>query len=200
MDRPDGPAATDIRAAVLSNGGAALATNILVNTTTAGPQDHASVVALADGGFLVSWRSGNAVVEAQRFDALGHKVGVEFTLHGNVANHADAALLSRWPHRVCHRQHFDRRPRRGDLDLEPSVRPPSPPRDFNGDGTTDLLWQNAATGATAEWLMAPNGGCRLARHAAGRRVERGRQRRFQRRRHRRHVVAARRPPARPRNG
>ena len=30
--------------------------------------------------------------------------------------------------------------------------------DFNGDGTDDLMWQNAATGATSEWLMAPDGG------------------------------------------
>jgi hypothetical protein len=30
--------------------------------------------------------------------------------------------------------------------------------DFNGDGTTDLMWQNASTGATSEWLMSPNGG------------------------------------------
>ena len=26
--------------------------------------------------------------------------------------------------------------------------------DFNGDGTDDLMWQNAGTGATSEWLMA----------------------------------------------
>src|SRR5262245_17603518 len=80
---PDGPAPTDIRVAILSNGGSPVASNILVNTTTAGEQDHASVVALADGGFLVSWRSGNALVEAQRFDALGHKIGVEFTVHSD---------------------------------------------------------------------------------------------------------------------
>jgi microcystin-dependent protein len=30
--------------------------------------------------------------------------------------------------------------------------------DFNGDGMADLLWKNALTGATAEWLTAPNGG------------------------------------------
>jgi hypothetical protein len=30
--------------------------------------------------------------------------------------------------------------------------------DFNGDGTTDLMWQQPSTGATAEWLMAPTGG------------------------------------------
>jgi microcystin-dependent protein len=30
--------------------------------------------------------------------------------------------------------------------------------DFSGDGMADLLWKNALTGATAEWLTAPNGG------------------------------------------
>jgi hypothetical protein len=30
--------------------------------------------------------------------------------------------------------------------------------DFNGDHTTDLLWKNASSGATNEWLMASNGG------------------------------------------
>jgi FG-GAP-like repeat/Cadherin-like len=30
--------------------------------------------------------------------------------------------------------------------------------DFNRDGTTDLLWLNALTGLTMEWLMSPNGG------------------------------------------
>ena len=30
--------------------------------------------------------------------------------------------------------------------------------DFNNDGTTDIMWEHAATGSTAEWLMAPTGG------------------------------------------
>ena len=30
--------------------------------------------------------------------------------------------------------------------------------DLNGDANIDLMWQNALTGATAEWLMAPGGG------------------------------------------
>ena len=153
---PDGPGPTDIRAAVLSNGGGALASNILVNTTTAGQQDHASVVALADGGFMVSWRSGNAVVEAQRFDALGHKVGVEFTLHGNVANHADAALLS-----DGHIAFAIDNTSTGDPDVATSIwslgSTAVASGDFNGDGTMDILWQSAA-GATSEWLMSPSGG------------------------------------------
>ena len=30
--------------------------------------------------------------------------------------------------------------------------------DFNGDGIKDILWKNASTGATSEWLMSPSGG------------------------------------------
>src|SRR5262245_53020445 len=30
--------------------------------------------------------------------------------------------------------------------------------DFNGDGITDLLWQDPTTGGTIEWLMSANGG------------------------------------------
>jgi hypothetical protein len=38
-----------------------------------------------------------------------------------------------------------------------ALAPPSPaPGDFNGDGTSDLLWRNAATGAVVDWSM--NGG------------------------------------------
>ena len=30
--------------------------------------------------------------------------------------------------------------------------------DFNGDGIQDLMWENAPTGTTSEWLMSANGG------------------------------------------
>ena len=144
---PDGPAATDIRAAVLSNGGAPVASNILVNTTTAGQQDHASVVALADGGFLVSWRSGNTLVEAQRFDALGHKIGVEFTVEGGLPNHPDAALLS--DGRIAFA--IDDAST-GDLDVTTSIFSTAAPNDFNANGISDILWQGR-NGMPAIWQM-----------------------------------------------
>src|SRR6266545_118405 len=46
---------TDIRASLLNSVGTPLVTGILVNTTTTGAQNEASVAALADGGFLVTW-------------------------------------------------------------------------------------------------------------------------------------------------
>ena len=65
---------TDIRASILSNSGSPVAFDILVNTTTAGEQNEARIVALADGGFLVTWEDDNAnLVRAQRFDATGQR-------------------------------------------------------------------------------------------------------------------------------
>src|SRR5215510_12017755 len=90
----------DIRASITSNTGATIASNILVNTTTAATQDEASVVALADGGFLVTWEDDLAnLVRAQRFDAIGNKIGAEFTVKNGVSDgfsgdSPEAALLS----------------------------------------------------------------------------------------------------------
>ncbi len=50
-----------------------------VNSTVAGNQNDASVIGLADGGFLVAWEDDAAsITRAQRFDALGNLVGVQF--------------------------------------------------------------------------------------------------------------------------
>jgi hypothetical protein len=90
----------DIRASILSNTGGTVASNILVNTTTAATQDEASVVALADGGFLVTWEDDFInLVRAQRFDAVGSKIGAEFTVKNGVSDgfsgdSPEAALLS----------------------------------------------------------------------------------------------------------
>ncbi|MDF1734312.1 MAG: tandem-95 repeat protein [Minwuia sp.] len=57
----------------------------VVNTTTAGDQDQASLTALSDGGFLVTWDQGNGGVSesgrdimARRYDANGDPVTGEF--------------------------------------------------------------------------------------------------------------------------
>jgi hypothetical protein len=85
---------SDIRAAILSNAGSVVMDNILVNTTTTGQQQEASVVALADGGFLVTWNDDNAdLVRAQRFDAAGNKIGTEFTVQTNGFDPQAAVLL-----------------------------------------------------------------------------------------------------------
>ena len=109
---PTAPA-TDIRASILSNTGSPVAFDILVNTTHGGDQNEASVVALADGGFLVTWEDDNAnLVRAQRFDAAGNKIGTEFTVKNGISpveESPEAAVLTRWPHRLCRRRLFNRR-------------------------------------------------------------------------------------------
>jgi hypothetical protein len=89
---------SDIRATVFSNDGTGIVSNILVNTTTAGIQDDPNVVALADGGFVVTWDDLTAgVVHAQRFNALGTQIGSEFTVGHSVdfSGHSiDATLLA----------------------------------------------------------------------------------------------------------
>jgi hypothetical protein len=96
----------DIRASIYSNGTDLIANQLLVNTSTAGEQNEASVVGLADGGFLVTWEydkqtedvrygTKSDLVLAQRFDAVGNKIGDEFTVkNGTSVDSPDVGLLS----------------------------------------------------------------------------------------------------------
>ncbi|HZH26986.1 MAG TPA: hypothetical protein VEY95_07380 [Azospirillaceae bacterium] len=61
------------------------------NTTAAGHQLEASTAALADGGFVVAWRShhgddGWGDIYTQRFDAAGAKVGDEVRVNSHTAD------------------------------------------------------------------------------------------------------------------
>jgi Ca2+-binding RTX toxin-like protein len=62
----------------------------LVNTTTAGSQSDGAVAGLADGGYVVTWRSVDAVfstsIYAQRYDAQGAPVGGETLVNTTPAN------------------------------------------------------------------------------------------------------------------
>ncbi|MFK0087404.1 type I secretion C-terminal target domain-containing protein, partial [Pseudomonas sp. NPDC090755] len=81
----------DIYAQRYDASGATVGGEVRVNTFTAGNQTFQSVVALADGGFVLSWQSENqdgafTGVYAQRYDASGAAVGgevrVNTTLYG----------------------------------------------------------------------------------------------------------------------
>src|SRR5204863_8448997 len=92
---------TDIRATILhsTTDGAVgiVADNLLVNTSTTNAQSHASVTALPDGGFLVSWYDGNTqYARAQRFDAVGNKLGAEIVVASAAGGltSPEAALLT----------------------------------------------------------------------------------------------------------
>ena len=68
-----------IRATVFDSAGVVVTADRQVNSTVAGNQNDASVIELADGGFLVAWEDDAAsITRAQRFDALGNFVGVQF--------------------------------------------------------------------------------------------------------------------------
>ncbi len=64
--------------------GTAVGGEFLVNTTTTGLQERASVTGLEDGGFVVVWESPDATLDGifgQRYDAAGTVVGSEFQIN-----------------------------------------------------------------------------------------------------------------------
>jgi FG-GAP-like repeat len=160
---PDGSSPPNIRASILSNTGGPVFSDFFVHTaaTSDGVQNEASVVALADGGFLVTWEDHSVpfaiLVRAQRFDAVAHMIGSEFTVKNGVTPFSpEAAVLTdgRIAYAVGDAS-------TGDADVMTSIWTTGwnavASGDFNGDGTTDILWQNAV-GGTSEWLMSPSGG------------------------------------------
>jgi Ca2+-binding RTX toxin-like protein len=81
---------TAIRMRLFGNDGISTSSNdILVNTTTIGNQDNASIVAIADGRILVSWVDSSSTpadiqglaVRAQLFTSSGIKIGSEFVVN-----------------------------------------------------------------------------------------------------------------------
>jgi hypothetical protein len=151
-----------IRATILSNtGGTASGQfDILVNTTTTGNQNEASVVALKDGGFVVTWEDDFAfAVRGQRFDATGHRIGSEFLVKdnpsvpgdpsGDPGDSHDSALLAdgRFAYALGD---FST----GDNDVTTSIWDPrSRVNDFNGDATTDLLLHNNSNQGVSVWTV-----------------------------------------------
>ncbi|MGQ0681404.1 FG-GAP-like repeat-containing protein [Bradyrhizobium sp.] len=84
-----------------ANGNAAPGGPFLVNTTTTGQQQPASVVGTADGGFVVSWHSsgqdnvdGSWGVVFQRFDASGNTLGGEVVANVTTAGHQYGGKLA----------------------------------------------------------------------------------------------------------
>jgi FG-GAP-like repeat len=140
---------SEIRASIIGNDGLTnVASNLLVNTTTASNQ-NADVVALADGGFLVTWKDiTHLAAHGQRFDAHGDKIGAEFTLPGGAATeHFHGALLTD-DHIAFAFDAFTS----SDFDVTTAIFTVDTPLDFNANGLSDILWQND-DGAPALWLM-----------------------------------------------
>jgi Ca2+-binding RTX toxin-like protein len=81
----------DIRGQILSSTGAAIGPEFLVNTVTAQNQTRPVPLALADGGFLVTWAdasgsdSSGLGIKAQFFTETGAKAGAEFLVNMTTA-------------------------------------------------------------------------------------------------------------------
>ncbi len=145
----------DIRASLLNSNGTPILSDFLINTTTAGDQNEASVVALADGGFLVTWEDDSAdLVHAQRFDSTGTKIGTEFTVKVGTSpvDSPEAALLHDGGRIAYAIGDFAI----ADSDVMTSMwRARDVSHDFDGDDKSGVLWRNDS-GQVYFWEM--NGG------------------------------------------
>ena len=153
---PDSTTFTDIRATLYSNDGTVDVgfRNVLVNTTTNGIQDSADVMALADGGFLVSWLDHiGFFIRAQRFDAAGHQIGSEFVVTDDhdfaQSLGVEAAQLT--DGRIAYA--VDGIPSGLNEDVKTSIFTIDTRSDFNANGLSDILWQGS-DGTPALWLMS----------------------------------------------
>ena len=143
---PDAPDSDDIFGSIISERGISA---FAINTTT-GVQDEASVLALADGGFLVTWEDDTAnLVRGQRFSGGGLKIGAEFIVQNGVspADSPESALLA--DGRIAYALGDLST---GDPDVATSIFSTAAPTDFNPNGISDILWQ-ASNGTPALWLM-----------------------------------------------
>ena len=107
---------------------------------------------LADGGFLVTWENDNAdLVRAQRFDAVGNKIGAEFTVKSGVSvDSPDVGLCERWPYRFMPlAMSRPATPTVYDLDLGSAHDGEQLRRHQPAD---DFLWQHD-NGQAAVWLL-----------------------------------------------
>jgi len=86
-----------IYAQLYNNNGTRIGTEFIVNSSTQGCQRSPSVTGLADGGFVVCWRSSNGV---QLFDNEGNKIGTELNV-GSIGNNPIVTSLTNGGFVVC---------------------------------------------------------------------------------------------------
>jgi hypothetical protein len=138
-----------IRASIYNNAGTLVAGDILINTTIAGSQFSPTLVGLPDGGFVATWGHFFDVVRGQRFDALGHKIGVEYVVNTGPGDAvSDSALLS--DGRFAYASQV---PIFADIDVTTSIwRVRDVSHDFDGDGKSGVLWRHDS-GQVYFWEM-----------------------------------------------
>ncbi|MCG8490136.1 MAG: Ig-like domain-containing protein, partial [Sneathiellales bacterium] len=85
---------------IFDNTGTKVGSDFVVNSYTSGPQHEISVTGLNDGGFVVTWTSGNGQdgdldgVFGQQYDAGGVKVGGEFQINTHTASYQNAPSVA----------------------------------------------------------------------------------------------------------
>jgi len=95
---------TSIKAQLFTADGTKIGTEFLVNTNVIGNQTFPVVMALPNGGFIVTWQTegiqpdatNRTDIEAQLFDSSGHKIGSEFlvnTYTAGIQANAKVAIL-----------------------------------------------------------------------------------------------------------
>ena len=133
----------------MSNDGLPIAFGLLVNTTTPRSQGASDVVALDDGGFLVTWEDVDSAPVGSGSMRLGHQISAPSSLWipgrrpgiaGNAAGADDGRIAFALDHVSI------------DFDVTTSIFTVDTPLDFNANGLSDILWQND-NGAPALWLM-----------------------------------------------
>ena len=96
--RPTDGSSYHIGYQIFSATGTKIGTEQVANIVPNGPEDRASVVALADGGFFVTWSDGRGGSSAvydiygARFDAAGTRVGAEFAVSTAAGQQTDPAM------------------------------------------------------------------------------------------------------------
>jgi Ca2+-binding RTX toxin-like protein len=94
---------TGIYAQRFGSDGAKLGVEFVVPTSTGGNQDHPSITAHPDGGFIVSWTDkasldGNADgIFARRYDVNGNTVGDEFQINETTSGEQNNAVIEARP-------------------------------------------------------------------------------------------------------
>jgi hypothetical protein len=151
----------NIFAAVYDRNGDVVRNSFVVNTQTNNNQEEAHVVAMDDGGFLVTWedQGGGFIPKAQRFDSSGNHIGHEITLDSVNGERMSAAVLADGRTVVSMDES-----RTGDynvfdeiLDTRTNVTGHVTGHDLFGDGTGDtLILRNTPAGTPGGLLTLVN--------------------------------------------
>jgi hypothetical protein len=164
-----------VTAQVFTANGTPVGTEFRVNSATAGDQDAPQIIALSNGGFVVTWEdfsqgvggaggdTSGLAVKAQEFASDGTPVGTEILVNTATAGNQDPEQITALPNggfAVTWNDHSQGVGGAGGDASGSAVKaqvfgfnlPQALANDFNGDGHSDILWQNT-DGTPAVWTV-----------------------------------------------